>query len=79
MDRKITPNKIYQPSKQKIGIQNLQVNNSESKDYTENKVTVVIGDSKKRVQGWKIGKKVGHKGAVKAFPGATTDDMKCYV
>ena len=33
----------------------------------------------KRVQGWKIGRKVGHRVVLKAFPGATATDMKHYL
>ena len=33
----------------------------------------------KRVQGWKIAKKVGHRVVVKAFPRATTPDMEHYL
>ena len=33
----------------------------------------------KRVQGWKIARKVGHRVVVKAFPGATTSDMEHYL
>jgi len=41
---------------------------------------VLVGDSIiKQVQGWKLGKKVGHRVVVKAFSGATTTDMKHYL
>ena len=57
----------------------LQEANSRSVEPVD-RVTVVIGDSMvKRVQGWKIARKVRHKVAVKAFPGATTADMKHYL
>ena len=41
---------------------------------------MLVGDSIiKQVQGWKLGKKVGHRVVVKAFSGATTTDMKHYL
>ena len=59
--------------------ENLQVNNSKSTGPA-NKVTVVIGDSMvKHVQGRKIGRRVGHEAVVKAFPAATTADMKYHL
>lgn len=55
-----------------------QENNPQSVD--PDTTTVVIGDSMvKRVQEWKIGRKVGHRVVVKAFPGASTADMKHYL
>ena len=42
--------------------------------------TVVIGDSIIRnIQGWQLGKEVGHRVVVKSFAGATTSDMSHYV
>ncbi|XP_078383462.1 uncharacterized protein LOC144666001 [Oculina patagonica] len=48
---------------------------------TENKfTTVIVGDSMvKQVQGWKLGKQVGHRVVVKSFSGATTSDMQHYL
>lgn len=48
---------------------------------TENKfTTVLVGDSMiKQVQGWKLGKQVGHRVVVKSFSGATTSDMQHYL
>lgn len=45
-----------------------------------NKVTVVIEDSMvKHVQGRTIGRRVGHEVVVKAFPAATTEDIKYHL
>ena len=33
----------------------------------------------RRIQGWRLGKRVGHRVIVKAFPGATTIDMRDHV
>ena len=46
-----------------------------------NKPTIVIiGDSIIRnIQGWQLGKEVGHRVVVKSFAGATTSDMSHYV
>ena len=42
--------------------------------------TVIIGDSIIRnIQGWQLGKEVGHRVVVKSFAGATTSDMSHYV
>lgn len=42
--------------------------------------TALIGESIiKQIQGWKLGKKVGHRVVVKAFSGATASDMKHYL
>ena len=47
---------------------------------TSTNTTVINGDSMiKRVHGWKIARKVGHRVVVKAFPGATTSDMEHYM
>ena len=41
---------------------------------------MLVGDSIiKQIQGWKLGKKVGHGVVVKSFSGATTSDMKHYL
>ena len=41
---------------------------------------MLVGDSIiKQIQGWKLGKKVGHLVVVKSFAGATTGDMKHYL
>ena len=41
---------------------------------------MLVGDSIiKQIQGWKLGKKVGHRVVVKSFSGATTSDMKHYL
>ena len=51
-----------------------------SVEPTSTNTTVIIGDSMiKRVQGWKIARKVGHRVVVKAFPRATTSDMEHYL
>lgn len=58
----------------------LQDTQNNHKDMEHENTTVIVGDSMvKRVQGWKIGKKVGHRVVVKAFPGATAADMKHYL
>ncbi|XP_066017879.1 uncharacterized protein [Pocillopora verrucosa] len=42
--------------------------------------TVIIGDSIIRnIQGWQLGKEVGHRVVVNSFAGATTSDMSHYV
>ena len=42
--------------------------------------TVLIGDSMvKKIHGWKLGKKVGHRVVVKSFSGATCGDMGHYL
>ena len=42
--------------------------------------TLLIGDSMiKNVQGWHLGKAVGHKVIVKPFPGANARAMKDYL
>ena len=42
--------------------------------------TVIIGDSIIRnIQGWQLGKEVGHRVVVKSFAGPTTSDMSHYV
>lgn len=39
--------------------------------------TVILGDSMiRRIQGWRLGRKVGHRVVVKPFSGATTTDMR---
>ena len=44
------------------------------------KTTVLVGDSMvKRIQGWKLGKEVGHTVVVKSFSGTTTSEMKHYL
>ena len=41
---------------------------------------MLVGNSIiKQIQGWKLGKKVGHSVVVKSFSGATTSDMKHYL
>ena len=51
-----------------------------SVEPTSTNITVIIGDSMtKRLQGWKIARKVCHRVVVKAFPGATTSDMEHYL
>ena len=41
---------------------------------------MLVGDSIiKQIQGWNLGKKVGHGVVVKSFSGATTSDMKHYL
>ena len=41
---------------------------------------VLVSDSMiKQIQGWSLGRKVGHRVVVKSFPGATTNDMKHYL
>ena len=51
-----------------------------SVEPTSTNTTVIIGDSMiKRVQGWKIARKVGHRVVVKAFPGATSSEMDHYL
>lgn len=55
-------------------------NASSSDNSTNNFTTVLVGDSIiKQIQGWKLGKKVGHRVVVKSFSGATTSDMKHYL
>ena len=55
-------------------------NASSSDNSTNNFTTVLVGDSIiKQIQGWKLGKKVGHRVVVKSFAGATTGDMKHYL
>ena len=68
-----------QQTKPTVPTETLQVNKSESTGPT-NKVTVVISDSMvKRAQGRKIGGRVGFKVVFKAFPGATTADIKHFL
>lgn len=55
-------------------------NASSSDNSTNNFTTVLVGDSIiEQIQGWKLGKKVGHRVVVKSFSGATTSDMKHYL
>ena len=55
------------------------IQNASSSDNS-NFTTVLVGDSIiKQIQGWKLGKKVGHRVVVKSFSGATTSDMKHYL
>ena len=55
-------------------------NASSSDNSTNNFTTVLVDDSIiKQIQGWKLGKKVGHRVVVKSFSGATTSDMKHYL
>ena len=80
-------NRTRQASQQSVPTKNsfepLQQNGSReptSVEPTSTNTMVIIGDSMiKRVQGWKIARKVGHRVVVKAFPGATTSDMEHYL
>ena len=58
----------------------LQDPGKEPQTETPNNTTVIIGDSMiKNVQGWKLGRKAGHRVIVKSFPGASTADMFHYL
>ena len=80
-------NRTRQASQQSVptkkSFEPLQQNGSReptSVEPTSTNTTVIIGDSMiKRVQGWKIARKVGYRVVVKAFPGATTSDMEHYL
>ena len=39
----------------------------------------LLANKIKQIQGWKLGKKVGHRVVVKAFSGATATDMNHYL
>ena len=74
--------KKKQPPKKK---KEHQVENSNHANQTpmnkeQPKTSVLIGDSMiKNIQGWNVGKEVGHRFLVKAFSGATTTDMMDYI
>ena len=63
-----------------LGHEDKDSNQNASSSDNSNFTTVLVGDSIiKQIQGWKLGKKVGHRVVVKSFSGATTSDMKHYL
>ena len=63
-----------------LGPEDKDSNQNASSSDNSNFTTVLVGDSIiKQRQGWKLGKKVGHRIVVKSFSGATTSDMKHYL
>ena len=63
-----------------LGHEDKDSNQNASSSDNSNFTTVLVGDSIiKQIQGWKLGKKVGHRLVVKSFSGATTSDMKHYL
>ena len=64
------------PNKSSRNSSNTLNHNQEGSSLT----TVIIGDSIIRnIQGWQLGKEVGHQVVVKSFVGATTSNMSHYV
>ena len=63
----------------KFGHEEKDSNQNASSSDNSNFTTVLVRDSIiKQIQGWKLGKKAGHRVVVK-FSGATTSDMKHYL
>ena len=74
-----TSKKPQQVNELKERVLELQLTNLVEHSSTTT-TTLLIGDSMiKNVQGWHLGKAVGHKVFVKPFPGASTRAMKDYM
>ena len=71
-NRQSKSSKKKPPNKSSRNSSNTLNHNQEGSSPT----TVIIGDSIIRnIQGWQLGKEVGHRVVVKSFAGATTSDM----
>ena len=82
LSSKTTKNRQSKSSKKKPPNKSSR-NSSNTLDHNQegpSPTTVIIGDSIIRnIQGWQLGKEVGHRVVVKSFAGATTSDMSHYV
>ena len=82
LSSKTTKNRQSKSSKKKPPNKNSR-NSSNTLNHNQegsSPTTVIVGDSIIRnIQGWQLGKEVGHRVVVKSFAGATTSDMSHYV
>ena len=63
----------FEPLRQEDSVKDSTPSSNADKSFT----AVLLDDSMiKQMQGWRLGRKVGHHVVVKSFPGATTRNMK---